>query len=88
MPSDRGDLTAGWHLGKYQIFQLSIFFSCSMLMSWLSNVVWPECSTLSKDLVNNLVLNIGSSFLNLGILAPTEVNAAADSVLEVKFCNL
>ena len=58
-----------------------------MLMSWLSNVVWLEFPTLPKDLVNNLVLNIGNSFLNLGILVPAEVKADADSVIEVKYCH-
>merc|ERR1719341_358724 len=57
-----------------------------MLMSWLSNVVWLEFPTLPKDLVSNLVLKIGSSFLNLGILVPAvcsaEVNVDADSVIE------
>ena len=58
-----------------------------MLMSWLSNVVWLEFPTLPKGLVNNLVLNIGNSFLNLGILVPAEVKADADSVIEVKYCH-
>ena len=39
------------------------------------------------DLVNNLVLTIGNTFLNLGILVPAEVKADADSVIEVKFCH-
>ena len=86
MPPDRGDLTVSWHLVKYLILHLSIFFSHSTLMSWLSNVILLACSTLPKDLVSDLVLNIGNSFLNLGILVPTEVNADADSVLEVKYC--
>ena len=57
-------------------------------MSWLSNVVWLEFPTFPKDLVNNMVLNIGNSFLNLGILVPAEVKADADSVLEVKYCHV
>ena len=56
-------------------------------MSWLSNVVWLEFPTFPKDLVNNMVLNIGNSFLNLGILVPAEVKADADSVIEVKYCH-
>ena len=66
----------------------NIFFSHSILMSWLSNVVWLEFPTFPKDLVNNMVLNIGNSFLNLGILVPAEVKADADSVLEVKYCHV
>ena len=39
------------------------------------------------DLVNNLVLTIGNSLLNLGILVPAEVKAEADSALEGKYCH-
>ena len=64
-----------------------MYFFCSMLMSWLSNAIWLEFSTLPMDLVNNLVLTIGNSLLNLGILVPAEVKAQADSALEVKYCH-
>ena len=68
----------------YHVLQLSIYFSHSVLMSWLSSVIWLEFSTLPMDLVNNLVLTIGSTFLNLGILVPAEVKADTDSLIEVK----
>ena len=39
------------------------------------------------DLVNNLVRTIGNIFINLGILVSAEVEAEADSLIEVKYCN-
>ena len=75
------------HILVYFVLQLSMYFSHSMLMSWLSSVLCLEFSTLPMDLVNNLVLTIGNTFLNLGILVPAEVKAHADSVIEVKFCH-
>ena len=65
-----------------------MYFSHSMLMSWLSNAIWLEFSTLPMDLVNNLVLTIGNSLLNLGIIVSAEVKSDADSLLEVKYCHL
>ena len=76
--------------GRYSFFNflalthLLVNLSHSMLMSWLSSVLCLEFSTLPMDLVNNLVLTIGNTFLNLGILVPAEVKADADSLIEVK----
>ena len=39
------------------------------------------------DLVNNLVRTIGNIFINLGILVSAEVEAEADSLIKVKYCN-